>query len=404
VLVRSTLSLVSLLSLAFTSLLAQDSAHRRFSVEGYGVANYYAFDWQTDPNRRNTLDLERLAIEPSFQVNPWLQFNAEIEFEHGGTGVTIEFDPFEEFGEFETEVEKGGEVEVEKLEAVFSLKPAFNLRVGRLYVPVGLLSSHDEPDEYFTTTRNETEVALIPTLWHETGLNAFGGFGRLRYQALVVSGLDATGFSSANWIVGGWQKRFEQVNAQALALVGRLDYGLDAESYVGVSGYLGNSAPNRPKPDLDVPANVGIVEAHAVVERGPFTARGLLLYGHLQNSAAVSAANRNLSNNLNVKRTPVGSAALGWFVEAGYDVLPLLAGRKGLDVFARYDWYDSMYEVAEGVFDNPRWQREAITAGLNWRVDPAFIAKAQYSHRTVGLETANTEDTISLGFGLMYGE
>ena len=63
-----------------------------------------------------------------------------------------------------------------------------------------------------------------------------------------------------------------------------------------------------------------------------------------------------------------------------------------------------MYEVAEGVFDNPRWQREAITAGLNWRIDPAFIAKAQYSHRTVGLDTANTEDTISLGFGLMYGE
>ena len=136
-LVRSTLSLLSLLALAFTSLLAQDSAQRRFSVEGYGVANYYAFDWQTDPNRRNTLDLERLAIEPSFQVNPWLQFNAEIEFEHGGTGVTIEFDPFEEFGEFETEVEKGGEVEVEKLEAVFSLKPRLQSSGGPAVRPRG---------------------------------------------------------------------------------------------------------------------------------------------------------------------------------------------------------------------------------------------------------------------------
>ena len=187
-----------------------EQAQGRFSVSGYAVANYYRFDWQTDPSRRNTIDLERLAIEPSYLVNNWLRFDAEIEFEHGGTGVTVEFDPFEEFGEFETEIEKGGAVEVEKLQAVFTLKPAFNVRVGRIYVPVGLTSSHDEPDEYFTNTRHETEIALIPTLWHETGIAVFGGLGRARYQALLVTGLDATGFSSANWIVGGWQKRFSR--------------------------------------------------------------------------------------------------------------------------------------------------------------------------------------------------
>jgi hypothetical protein len=193
-------------------------------------------------------------------------------------------------------------------------------------------------------------------------------------------------------------------------VVGRLDLDLARGTYVGLSGYLGNSASNRPKADLDVPANVGIIEGHAVVARGPFRARGLLLYGHLQNSAAVSDANRNLSNNLNVKRTPVGSAALGWFVEAGCDVLPLLShraagpGRQGLDLFARYDWYDSMYQVASGIFDNPRWERHVLTTGLNWRIDPSFLVKAEYSHRTVGLETANREDTIALGFGFIYGE
>jgi hypothetical protein len=404
---------VSLLLIAWllpAALLAQHDAAPRFSVEGYAVANYYRFDWQTDPRRRNTIDLERLAVEPSYLVNDWLRFDAEIEFEHGGTGVTVEFDPFEEFGEFETDVEKGGEIDIEKLEAVFTLRRGFNVRVGRLYVPVGLISSHDEPDEYFTNTRNETEVALIPSLWHETGVGVFGTFGRARYQALLVSGLDATGFSSANWIVGGWQKRFEQANANGLAVVGRLDFDLDADSYVGMAGYLGNSAANRPKADLAVPANVGIVEAHAVIERGPFKARGLLLYGRLQNSGVVSAANRNLSNNLNVKRTPVASAALGWFVEAGYDVLPLLTGDparpggQGLDLFARYDDYDSMHRVVEGVFDNPRWERHVLTAGLNWRVHPTFLVKGEYAHRTLGLPTANREDIIALGFGLIYGQ
>jgi hypothetical protein len=406
--------LLALVTLVTRPLGAQEEAdtgtQHRFSVEGYAVANYYHFDWQTDPRRRSKIDIERLAIEPSYRVNDWLHFNSEIEFEHGGTGVTIEFDPFEEFGEFETEVEKGGEVEIEKLEAVFTLRPAFNIRVGRLYVPVGLLSSHDEPDEYFTAGRNETEVALIPTLWHEIGINVFGTLGRARYQALLINGLDATGFSSANWIVGGWQKRFEQANANGLAVVGRVDVDVAKGTSVGVSGYFGNSADNRPKADLTVPANVGIIEGHAVVECGPFKARGLLLYGHLQNSGAVSDANRNLSNNLNVKRTPVASAALGWFVEAGYDVLPLLTsappgpGHRGLDLFARYDWYDSMYDVAPGIFDNPRWERHVITAGLNWRIDPTFLVKGEYSHRTLGLTTANTEDTIALGFGLMYGD
>ena len=410
---RRLLLLLPLLAIA-RPLLAQGEEKQdsvgRFTVGGFAVANYFNFNWQTDPKRRDKIDLERVAVESSYRVKDWLQFNGEVEFEHGGTGVTMEFDPFEESGEFETEVEKGGEVEIEKLEAEFTLRKAFNVRVGRLYVPVGLLSSHDEPDDYFTNERNETEVALIPTLWHEMGINVFGTVGPAHYQALLVNGLDATGFSSANWVVGGWQKRFEQANANGLAVVARVDLDVASGASVGVSGYLGNSAANRPKADLTVPANVGIVEGHAVVSRGPFKARGLLLYGHLQNSAEVSEANRNLSNNLNVKRTPVGSAALGWFVEAGYDVLPLFvrrppgSGRQGLDVFARYDWYDSMYRVASGIFDNPRWERHVFTTGLNWRIDPAFLVKGEYSHRTLGLATANREDTIEIGFGLMFGD
>ncbi|MBK9379180.1 MAG: hypothetical protein IPM86_13560 [Saprospiraceae bacterium] len=40
----------------------------------------------------------------------------------------------------------------------------------------------------------------------------------------------------------------------------------------------------------------------------------------------MSNQNRNLSNNLNVKRTPVGAAAIGGFFEAGLSIF----GEKGL--------------------------------------------------------------------------
>lgn len=413
---RAQLGLVALLAgaLPVRPAAAQDYDDERglppgkFGIEGYGVVNYFHFTWQTDPNRRHALDLERLAIEPSYQVNKRLRLTAELEFEHGGTGATLEFDPFEEFGEFEQEIEKGGEIVIERLEAMFELQPAFNVRAGRIYVPVGLISAHYEPDEYFTNTRNESEAAMIPALWHETGIGVFGTLGRLRYQTMLVSGLDATGFSSANWVQRGFQQRFETVNANNLAVVGRLDLGMGGDSYVGVSGYFGNSSGNRPKADLSVPAYVTILDAHAVMERGPLTARALVLYGHLQNSAAVSAANRNLSNNLNVKRTPVASSSLAWFGEIGYDLLSLARGPAGpadprLDAFVRYDWYDTMFRVEEGIFDNPRWERHVVTAGLNWRLVRGFVVKGQYSHRTVGLATANREDTIALGFGFTFG-
>ena len=190
-------------------------------------------------------------------------FESEVEFEHGGTGVTMEFDRLEEFGEFEQEVEKGGEIVVEKLQATFQLRPAFNVRVGHLYVPVGLLTAYDEPEDYFTNTYPEAEAAVIPTIWHETGAGFFGQVGRVHYQGYVVTGLDATGFSSATWVRRGHQMRFETANAEDLALTGRVDFDVAPECRVGASAYYGNSAGNRPKPDLAVPAYVTIFDGHA---------------------------------------------------------------------------------------------------------------------------------------------
>ena len=61
-----------------------------------------------DPDRRARFDIERFVITPRYQVNQKIRFESEIEFEHGGTGATMELDKFEEFGEFEMEIEKKG--------------------------------------------------------------------------------------------------------------------------------------------------------------------------------------------------------------------------------------------------------------------------------------------------------
>jgi hypothetical protein len=76
--------------------------------------------------------------------------------------------------------------------------------------------------------------------------------------------------------------------------------------------------------------------------------------------------------------------------------------RPRLDLFGRYEFYDTMFKVDEGIFDNPRWERHVVTAGIDVKLDPKFVLKGQFSHRTLGTPTDNIEDTWSLGMGFEF--
>jgi len=379
----------------------------KLSMKAYGVVNYYNYDWQTDPDRRDAVDLERINMYMKYRFTDKITLKTEFEIEHGGTGATMEFDKFEEFGEFESEIEAGGAVLLEQLNITFNYKPWLNIRAGRLKLYVGVSSKLDLPVDYFTGYRSTMENTILPLGWYEVGLEAFGDIGpkkKWSYKLYLVNGLSSSGFSSANWIKRGFQRRFEVANAENLAIAGRFDYNLKNKSWVGVSGYFGNSNDNRPKPDLKgIPGHVSIVDAHACLNFKKFKVRSMLMYGHLQNSDLISEANRNLSNNLNEKRTPVGSDMIGFFVESGYDVLSFTKVKdKQLFVFGRYDFYDTMYGVEPGIFKNPRWERSAVTFGINYFPHPEVVIKSHYAMRTLGLAVDNKENTFLIGIGFKF--
>ncbi len=387
----------------------------RVSLEGYGTVNYFHYDWETVPERRDAVDLERFVLYPGVRLAEGVRLLGEVEFEHGGTGVTKEFDRFEEAGEFENEIEDGGEVVLEQLNVTFDLRDNLRVRAGAFKLPIGLAAVNDEPAEYFTTTRSEMEVAMIPTNWYEIGVQGEASFGPVDVSAAVVNGLNSAEFSAANWVVRGEQSKFEEIAAEDLAFTGRVDVNFGTASFAGVSGYIGDSADNRRKSRLledgeEVGAVVSIVDAHVQVKEGPWTARGLVLYGHLQNSGVVASNNRLLSNNLNAKRTPVGSDALGYLAEGGVDVLSLLANTdQSLDVFGRYEFYDTHWRTASNVSDDALWERSVISGGLNWHVVEPVVVKAEYSRRVRGRERSipggaagDTETTISLGLGFEF--
>ena len=362
--------------------------------------------------------MERLNLYFGYSFTDKISFKSEIEFEHGGTGASIGLDTQEEFGEFDQEIEKGGSVKLEQLYLDFKITPYFNIRAGRMKVHFGLSQSLDLPTSYFTTYRPEMENEILPLGWYENGIAFYGKFAKnFSYEAYIVSGLDASGFSSRGWIKNGYQQKFEMSTAESFAFVGRIDYhfGTHDDTFIGLAGYINDAAANRPKEDMEKSAYVTMVEGHVSYNEKNLRFNAVALYGNLENSDIVSRKNANLSNNLGVKRTPVGKNTFGISAEVGYNILPLLSNNSTqmLYPFLRYDYYDTMQDVEGAIVQNPRWQRSTITGGVNWFVHPQIVIKANYSDRKLGSENYNPstfefsgkkqhEKTFSAGIGFKF--
>ena len=374
---------------------------------GYGTVYYSNYDYlknyQSPVENRSKVDLERVVIAPTFILSDTIKLVTEFEFEHGGTGVTMEYDTLEEFGEFETEVEKGGEIVIEEAYLDFAYKPWLNFKVGHMIVPIGVNSQRHLPNTYLSTRRNLSETTIIPNTWHESGVTAYGEFAEnFHYQAMLMTGLNSEFFNSAQWIKAGHQKRFESVNADDLAIAIRVDYGNPVGSLIGASVYVGNSSQNRQKNQLDVDATVTISELHGIYDEDNIKLRGMFLWGQLSDSEAITLANKNLPNALEAKGSPVASEAIAWFVEAGYDIAPMLNHGRSLIPFVKYDFVDSMYKTEGIVQKNKRYERSMITAGLNYFYTPNIVFKADYTVTSFGGDSLEDMDTFTISLGYQF--
>lgn len=369
----------------------------KMSLKGYGVVNYYNFGrFDTDPNVRNKVDAERLNLYFDYFFSDRFLLHSEIEFEHGGSGSTLELDVQEEFGEFEHEVEQGGEVNLEQLHIEYKHRPYLNIKAGKLKLYFNLAQMLDEPDEYFTIQRPEMENVILPLGWYETGLEANGKLlrNKLSYRLALVNGLESSGFSSANWIKPGYQTKFEMVNAESFAIFTNLNYhfGRSKYTYAGLSYYGGDSNHNRPKADLSVDGKVRIFGAHVSVFEAPFRFASQFIYGDLQNSEHISISNNRLPSTLNIKKTPVAKNALGFSAELGYDVFSFVKNKDAgmrLFPFVRYEFYDTMYKTVGSITANKRWERSVITGGINFLPYKHIVVKLQYTARTLGAANIN---------------
>src|SRR5690606_24229209 len=139
---------------------------------------------------RTIVDIPRVVFELEYAFTPEWVLTAELEIEHAGTGGAMELE-YEEFGEYEQEIESGGEVVLEEIHLTKEFSDKLSIRAGRMILPVGLTNRDHDPDEFFTAIRPEGESQIIPVAWNEIGLAAFGTIGPVEWQGMIVNGLDA---------------------------------------------------------------------------------------------------------------------------------------------------------------------------------------------------------------------
>ena len=391
---------------------------QQLTIGGYGEAaftrnffsdNVYRYsrpvEYANDPSH-GRFDIPHAVIYIGYDFGKGWSLQTEIEFEHTGTGSAVEKE-FTEAGEWESEIEQGGEVELEQFWLQKSFCPEFNVRAGHIVVPVGGLNNAHEPFNFFTVYRPEGEFTILPSTWHDTGISLWGKTPHWGYEVLVTAGLDGFMFDRDRFVHYGAKSPYEFRVANQLGYAARVDNYSVKGLRIGLSGFYGRTMHNSYPNDLhntryaDVKGRTFIGALDFEYKGKRLIVRGNADYGYVGDAVTISTIKRNLSsNNAPYKKSPVGQQAVAAGMEAGYDIAPWFnVSDSPFYLFARYEYYDSYIPAADQQ-DYPYTDRQRIAAGFNWFPIPEIAVKGEYSHRF--LKTPyNNEPSISLGIAYM---
>ncbi len=369
----------------------------RLTIGGYGEAtfryNFYSdhiyrysnAEKHRDDKGHGQVDLPHAVIMLGYDFGKGWTFGTEIEFEHGGTETAVELEA-DEAGEYEKEIERGGEVALEQFWIQKSFNRYANIRAGHIVVPVGATNNAHLPTQYFGVFRPEGENTIFPCTWHETGISFWGQSDHFRYELQLVPALNSALFSRNAWANGASASPYEFRPANRWALATRLDYSIP-HWRLSLSAYAGNTFNNniesaRSETYADVNGTVLIGAFDFKCDYGPFLMRGNFDYGYLNEAGTISSFNRRLSNSTGspYPHTEVGQSALAAGLEAGYDCFgnaskPRLAKMKFI-TFARADYYDTYNPPA--TYNDYLWtERLCFSAGIDYAPIPQIVIKAE---------------------------
>jgi len=161
---------------------------------------------------QNGFDMARLVLLPTYQVTENIVFNAEIEFEHAGSG-------------FDNDDKLHGTAEIEQAFFDVRFNDHFTFRSpGVDLVPISFNNLYHEPTLFYSVERPELANGLIPTTWAAASTGFYGKIvDGLNYQFQLSSSAEDYGDSfdrrgeNGAVVAGGYAGGFNGIDALGLS-------------------------------------------------------------------------------------------------------------------------------------------------------------------------------------------
>ena len=374
--------------------LDQTATSGSTAIGGYGELTLNA-----PSNGPNVVDVRRIVLYFGHNFTQRLRFYGELELEHAVTSAADK-----------------GEFEVEQAFLDYLAWKPLNFRAGLIIMPVGIINIYHEPPTFNGVDRPETDTRIIPSTWREPGAGAFGEARGLRYQAFVVNGFNANGFTAAHGLFDGHQEG-QLALGHDWGLVARVDYGLPflyrhrISADAGASFYYAHAdqgqAQFRGSDGDSVPVTVAEgdlrVRSRGLELRAEIASVWIGGTHRLNRALAAAAAAATPMQSFD---GPVAHQLLGGYVELGYNVLTALRLRSGMSLvpFLRYEHTDTQYALPDDLARAPGNRHDTITAGLTVRPIAEVAVKLDYQHVwTDATESRDAEvDRYNLGLAFMF--
>jgi hypothetical protein len=220
-----------------------DSPVSGLSIGAYGEIK---FGMQQNPAAggqwQNGFDAHRLVLLPTYLITPNIIFNAEIEFEHAGSG-------------FDADDKLHGTAEIEQIWIDFKIADQFNWRSpGIDLIPIGYINEHHEPTQFYSVNRPELYNGLIPSTWKAGATSVYGRIAEgLTYNIQASTSLEdfggdfgtRTDAKTVPPFPAGYPAGINGLDALGFALPVRGDFG-QLSNDIAVAGKLNYSPPALP--------------------------------------------------------------------------------------------------------------------------------------------------------------
>ncbi len=336
------------------------------SIGGYGEVYF------SNPSNKDAFtDVYRFIPYIGYKFSDNIILNTEIEFEHGGEEVAIEF-----------------------IYLDFLFNQYANIRIGQQLVPMGLINLRHEPTLFPTVLRPETETYIIPSTWNELGVSIYGSTDDIEYQVGIINALNLNSIETQTgdktWIKSARRGSSEKVAAKKAALVARADFvGIDGLK-AGGSIYYGNGS-NTDTPIAQIGKNdlgMFIYEIHAAYKKNGLFANALWT------QASLSGADK-------IPGSTVAKKAEGGYANIGYNFFRHIQETSiNMPLFYQYEQYNPVKEVANGT--STYSDITAHTFGINYFPHEQVVLKAEYQIKDDKNVQSEKIKTASVSFGFIF--